>query len=73
MAALAVAAGAGSHLVFDPRRSTFDPGYEMLGSGRNTLRVNLASAPDTARTVTNQNEAHPSAARQIAITGGVVD
>ena len=73
MAALAIAAGTGGQFVLDPGRSTFDPGHKMLRGGWNPLRVNLTSAPDTARTVTDQNEAHPGGARQIAITGGVVD
>lgn len=61
VATLAVAALAGRHFVFEPRRATFDAGYEMFGGGAVHSDVDGTTAPDALVAVALENVGHSAA------------
>ena len=71
VAALAIAAGTGRHLVLEPRRPALDAGHEVFGGGEHFVGVDLSLAPHTTSSITLEDESHSGAARQIAIIRGL--
>lgn len=69
--ALAIAAGAGRHLVLEPGGATLDPGNEVFGCGEHLVGIDLSSTPHTASAISLEDQPHAGAARQVAITRGI--
>ena len=59
MAPAAVAAGAGGHLVLEPRRAALEPGHDVFGRRFDQVGVDLPATPHAARPVTLEDQLEP--------------